>query len=180
MTNERRATGLEIAGGRGPGTGALLPDTALRAPSGDPVDLGEHGAPRNLVLVLLGAGPISEPLARLLSELAQSRAALDEEEARVFVVRADGAAPGETDPSSVEWRRAFTLLVDRDATLHRALGAASAAGEAAPAVCITDRYREIYHVAREREAGWPPTAKDVLDWLVFINIQCPECGAPEW
>ena len=25
-----------------------------------------------------------------------------------------------------------------------------------------------------------PGAKEILDWLVFINIQCPECGVPEW
>jgi hypothetical protein len=25
-----------------------------------------------------------------------------------------------------------------------------------------------------------PDAKEILDWLVFINVQCPECRVPEW
>jgi hypothetical protein len=25
-----------------------------------------------------------------------------------------------------------------------------------------------------------PGAKEILNWLVFINIQCPEWGVPEW
>ncbi len=25
-----------------------------------------------------------------------------------------------------------------------------------------------------------PRANEILDWLVFINVQCPECGVPEW
>ena len=44
---------------------------------------------------------------------------------------------------------------------------------------LTDHYREIYGVMRPGEATWPATARDVIEWLVFANIQCPECNAPE-
>lgn len=48
------------------------------------------------------------------------------------------------------------------------------------AVIIPDRDREIHHIFRPTESEWPPTADEVVSWLVFMNIQCPECCAPEW
>ncbi len=43
-----------------------------------------------------------------------------------------------------------------------------------PALYIADRYGEIYFAAHPRAAEpWPSTA-EILDWLRFINAQCPE------
>jgi hypothetical protein len=47
-----------------------------------------------------------------------------------------------------------------------------------------ERYRgctpEIYAAYLSGYDSTLPGAQEILDWLVFINIQCPECGAPEW
>jgi hypothetical protein len=139
------------------------------------MSLDRFSGRRNLVLVLLGAGAPGDEGSRLIAQLAQSRAAIADEETEVLVVVAGNAGEmGRTATSP------FLVLVDRDEAFHRCLSAVDAAGRVAPAVVITDRYREIYHIFRPAEPAWPPTADDVVSWLVFMNIQCPECGAPEW
>lgn len=175
VSSERPRRGPTPAGCLSPGTGELLPDVTLTTPSGVPVSLGQYSGRRDLVVALLGAGTAGDVLGRLLDGLARSRAAIDEEEAAVLVVRPADAARMPDDATG-----AFTVLVDDDAAFHLCVGAVDAAGRAAPALFITDRFREIYHAFRPTDAEWPPSVDEVLSWLVFMNIQCPECGAPEW
>jgi peroxiredoxin len=171
----KAASGPTPAGCSSAGTGQLLPDAALPTSSGGTLSLDWYRGRRNLVVVLLGAGEPGDEVARLLLQLVQVRAALQDEEAEVLVV-----ATGETREPVHGPEASFTVLIDPDASFHRCLDAVDAAGNDAPAVIITDRYREIYHVFRPAESPWPPTAEAVVSWLVFMNIQCPECGVPEW
>jgi len=60
------------------------------------------------------------------------------------------------------------------------VGAMDAQGQPATSFYVTDRYREIYATMRPEQPGWPARTDDVLQWLTFINIQCPECSPPEW
>ena len=115
------------------------------------------------------------PVTALLEELDAQAGELTLEVAQVLVVVASRPA---AVPQRSRW--AFPVLVDDGAHIHRNVGATDAEGSAAPAVFVTDRFREIY-------AGYLPGpgsallgAKEILDWLVFINIQCPECGVSEW
>jgi hypothetical protein len=50
-------------------------------------------------------------------------------------------------------------------------------GIQAPSVVVVDRWGEILHVARaERgDASTLPTVEDLLAWIHFARIQCPEC-----
>jgi hypothetical protein len=76
--------------------------------------------------------------------------------------------------------RTFPVLIDSDAYIHHSVGAVDAAGCATPAVFVTDRFREIYATYVSSEGSALPSAEKVIDWLRFINIQCPECGVSEW
>jgi hypothetical protein len=58
------------------------------------------------------------------------------------------------------------VIVAEDTELHRA------------AICIADRYGEVYFSAFFSDTV--PSADSVLEWLRFIEIQCPECGVSEW
>jgi peroxiredoxin len=174
ITRGHAPSGLTPAGCRSAGTGDLLPDTTLPTPHGERVALGQYSALRNLVIVLRGVDAADASVAHLLAAFAASRAAIADEEAEVLVVQSGERSQWSDGPHP------FAVLVDEDAAFHRDVGAVDASGDAAPAVFITDRFREIYHVFRPTDADWPPSARDVLDWLVFMNIQCPECGAPEW
>ncbi len=154
------------------GTGHLFPDATLPTRDGDRINLDSFRPKWDLVMVMLGATDVSPELARLLDALATSRADVEAEEGKVLAVSA-GATPIE------RWRWPFPLLLDTDGHLHRRVGATDATGQPAPALFITDHYREIYGAMRPGERAWPANARDVIDWLVFANIQCPECNVPE-
>ena len=176
MTDDDRASrNLASTGRASVGTGYLLPDVALRTASGQPVVLGQHGARRNLVVVLLGDAAAYDFTRALLAEIGASSARFEEENARLLVISArDAALP------SVGWSGPAPPLFGTDAALYGRVGAVSADGRPLGAVYVADRFREIYAAFEESKPGWPPTVDDILRWLLFINIQCPECGAPEW
>jgi hypothetical protein len=45
-----------------------------------------------------------------------------------------------------------------------------------PSIFITDRFGELYHQQITDEANRLPTGKETLDWLLFMDVQCPECS----
>ena len=156
--------------------GEIFPGFMLSMPDGSPVELERYRGRNNLVLIFAGdvlgsAGPTSP----LLEELVARSAELAAEVAQVLVVVASrSAVASQSDPGP------FPILVDSDAHIHRRVGATDAAGQPAPALFITDGFREIYATYVSPEGSVLPGAKEVMDWLRFINIQCPECGVPEW
>ncbi len=154
------------------GTGHLFPDATLPTRDGGTITLDTFRPKWDLVMVMLGASGVSAELARLLDALAASRADVEAEDGKVLVVSANGAP-------ITEWRWPFPLLLDADGQLHRRIDAVDATGRPTPALFITDHYREIYGALRPGEATWPANAKEVIEWLTFANIQCPECNVPE-
>lgn len=154
------------------GTGRLFPDATLPTRDGGAITLDTFRPKWNLVMVMLGADDVPSVMAQLLDRLAAARAEVEAEDGRVLVVSASAS------PIS-DWRWPFPLLVDAEGHVHQGAGAVDAAGRPSPAVFTTDHYREIYGVMHPGETAWPKTAKDVIDWLVFANIQCPECNPPE-
>lgn len=157
------------------GTGVLFPDATLPLASGGTLSIDSLRVRYDLVILMLGAGVIDPAAARLLDELEQGRAAIEEEEGRVLVVRATNEHSDTND-----WRWSFPLMLDADALFHTRVGAVDSHGEATTSLYITDRYREIYAATRPSQSNWPATVDDVLQWLTFVNIQCPECNPPEW
>ena len=153
----------------------MFPDATLPLASGGSLSIDSLRVRYDLVILMLGAGAIDPAAARLLDALAQGRDAIEEEEGRVLVVR---AADEHTVPS--DWRWPFPLLLDAGARLHDRVGAVDAQRQPTTSLYITDRYREIYAATRPSQTDWPATHEDVLKWLTFVNIQCPECNPPEW
>lgn len=156
------------------GTGSLFPDATLPTRDGGSVSLDSYRPKWDLVMVMLGAGAVPADVARLLDALAAARHDVEAEDGKVLAVTAAGGA---AVPD--EWRWPFPLLLDAAGRLHERVGAVDAAGRPAPALFITDHYREIYGAMRPGDRAWPTTARDVVQWLVFANIQCPECNVPE-
>lgn len=157
------------------GTGVLFPDATLPQAGGTSISIDSFRVRYDLVIVMLGTGVIVPAVARLLDELARARTSIEAEDGQVLVVIA-------TDPGGVpsDWRWPFLPLLDAGARLHLRVGAIDGTGAPATSFYVTDRYREIYATARPEQPGWPATADDVLQWLTFVNIQCPECSPPEW
>jgi len=158
-----------------PRHGELLPGFMLPAIDGSSVSLESYRGRTNLVVVFAGDRIDESPVAVLLEELAARKEEFTLEAAQVLVAVSSQPA---AVPQRGRW--AFPVLVDDGAHIHRNVGAIDAAGRPAPAVFVTDRFREILAAYLPGDGSALPGAKEILDWLVFINIQCPECGVPEW
>ncbi|MGH7530335.1 MAG: hypothetical protein ACREMN_08140 [Gemmatimonadales bacterium] len=152
-----------------------LPGFTLPGADGGSVSLEGYRGRTNLVLLFAGDQLEESPLAVMLDELVARTEELTSEAAQVLVLVTSRPTPV---PQRGRW--ALPVLVDDGARIHRMVGATDAAGRPASAVLITDRFREIFATYLLGLGSTLPGAKEILDWLVFINIQCPECGVPEW
>ena len=74
----------------------------------------------------------------------------------------------------------FVVLSDGDGRIHREVGASDEQGHVAAAAYVIDRYGETFAIYRTRDGQALPSAVDILNWLEFVNSQCPECEPPEW
>jgi hypothetical protein len=52
--------------------------------------------------------------------------------------------------------------------------------EANNVVFIIDRYGAPYTALVGAEPGDPALHREILEWIGFIEMQCPECGIAEW
>ena len=84
-------------------------------------------------------------------------------------------------PSSDPAARLYSeRLHDRVADLHSldtalVVTADIVPGIPSPGVVIADRWGEIYHVEGADHASDLPTADDLIEWVRFVRLQCPEC-----
>lgn len=170
------AIGLDVGRGRSPGgSGRLFPDATLPSLNGEQLSLQRYRGRAPLILLMLGAGEGAAPVHSLLELLYEARDEISAEGGVVLAITASDRPSEE-----LGWRWPFPLLLDHEAVLHRRVGAVDPGGAPAPTLFITDRFREIYADLRPDEAGWPTTGRDVLEWLTFVEIQCPECNPPEF
>lgn len=154
--------------------GDILPGFTLPDAGGAAVSLESHRGRRNLAVVFAADVIDERPVAALLRELQSRTQELTAEAAQVLVVVTAPRLAGQRVASG------FPTLLDDGGRIHRTVGATDAAGRPAPAVLVTDRFREVFAAyAQGRDPG-VASAQEVLEWLVFINMQCPECGVPEW
>lgn len=171
----------EIAGGRMtlagelPSKGCRFPDFELTTASGQPLRLSDYRGRLNLVLVLTDDASAT---ADLVNEIAEFYDKFTGHEAEIMAI----AQSFRQECAQIEKRLKlpFAVLADQDGRIHRAVGASDEHGNAAAAVYVTDRYGEVFGAYRTRDGQTLPGAYEILSWLAFINIQCPECEPPEW
>ena len=173
-------TQSQLAGGTGdppqarPVKGQLIRDFTLISALGPPVSLSDYRGRSNLVLVLAGGGADLD----ILTEVATNYAQLREEQAEVLaILQCDRELAARI---ARQMGLPFPLLVDGDGRVHRAAGAHDGYGHPTAAIYVIDVFGEVFAVYREAEGQTMPSAQEILKWLSFINMQCPECGHPEW
>jgi peroxiredoxin len=149
----------------------VLRDFVLLSAEGKPVQVSDFRGRANLVLLFT-------PSSSLLGELACEAEKFREQEAQVLAVL---PCPRE-EALQVKQRLKFPflLLSDSELAVHRSIGAVDAQARPRATLYITDRFGEIFASFRESAAGGLPRVSDILEWLEFINRQCPECFPPEW
>jgi peroxiredoxin len=167
----------EIAGGTVtpahelPSKGRRIPDFGLISTEGKFIQLSDYRGIRNLVLILAdGRNSTKE----FLSEVNNRYDEIKAEEGEVLTV------VEQSSQTQRESKASFPILIDKDGYIHREFGAVDQLGQTAAAVYVTDRYGEVYDAHRSRDGQSLPRVNEILASLEFINIQCPECAAPEW
>ena len=165
MTQAELAGGTIDAPQASPEKGQLIRDFTLTSTLGQEISLSDYRGHSNLVLVFAG-GSVDNPDLKVLAEIAadHNRQCTLERAAQISQVA----------------NLPFPLLVDEHGQIHRSAGAADKSAHPVIAIYITDRFGEVFAVYRAAQGETMPSAQEIIKWLTFINIQCPECGHPEW
>jgi peroxiredoxin len=172
-------TQAEIAGGTVtsrnelPSKGYRLYDFELPSALGKKIHLSDYRGRLNLVLMF--ADNSSEETTKLLVELARQYGEIKREDTEVLVViRLSLERSAELKK---RLKLPYPILVDEDGHVHEAV---RATGRGVPAIYITDRFGEVFGIYRTCESERLPEVSEILNWLEFVNSQCPECESPEW
>ena len=171
-------TQAEIAGGtitpvnELPSKGHRLHDFGLSSALGKEIHLSDYRGRLNLVLIFAGDG---SKTTKLLVELAREYEVIKGEDAEVIVVVRLSAE--RSTELKKRLKLPYPILIDEDGHVHEAV---KATGLGVPAIYITDRFGEVFGVCRTSERGQLPETNEILNWLEFVNSQCPECESPEW
>lgn len=158
-----------------PRKGRCLRDFELASLDGLTVRLANFRGRSSLVLVLADERPETN---RLLREMAQHYEDAREKEAEILAI-----VHGPREKAGALKRTLhlpYPVLLDEDGRLHRELGATDGQNRDKAAVCITDRFGEVFALYRTAEGASLPGIREILRHLEFISFQCPECEPPEW
>ncbi len=159
-----------------PAKGQLIRDFTLTSTLGQEISLSDYRGRSNLLLLFAG-GRVDNPDLKVLAEIAVDHNRFQDEQTQVLAIML--CTRERAVRISQVANLPFPLLVDEDGQMHRAAGAADKSGHPVIAIYITDRFGEVFAVYRAAEGKTMPSAQEMIKWLTFINIQCPECGHPE-
>ena len=144
-----------------------VPVFVLPSGAGGQTGPGAVRSKYNLVLVFLGSGRVSEAEQYLLDLAAVNPGILAEQGRVMAVVGLDIEAARETASRLV---LPYPLLADEDASV-----AARMLGEpGACALCVADRYGEVYCMETALTPSDLPSTRSALEWLQYIQSECPE------
>jgi len=158
-----------------PAKGRRMRDFELRSANGRSIRISDYRGRSNLVLIFADG---RKQTTELLSQLATAYEQVKGEGAEILAI---GRGSREQCATTKEGLRLpFPVLADEDGRIHGEVGALDEQGRATAAVYITDKFGEVFGVYRTLESQVLPSVADLLNWLEFVNSQCPECEPPEW
>lgn len=108
----------------------------------------------------------------LLDELGRQARSRDLSHAAAMAVLGAGAQAREDAP--------FPVLEDRDGSVGRKLAESVGLRADESFVLVADRYGTPVTAKPVHGADPKGLVEDAFDWVDYIEMQCPECGAPEW
>ena len=143
-----------------------LPEVTLQPPGGgEPLRVRARGR-RSPVLVVRHPQGCAGCDA-YLAELAGSRDEISEWDGRVVVVIPDGASV--PDPPERAADQPFPVGVDVEGRLAAALSVE------VPALAIADQWGELHLIEAAGSGHRFPPVEEVIEWVRYLAIHCPEC-----
>jgi peroxiredoxin len=140
----------------------MLPETTLTLGDGRRISLSDYRHSRNLIVAFLGARGEAQT-SSLVPQLKTEYGAIKEAAAEVLIVLR--GSPGDAASAARALALPFPVLADEDGRVHARFGA--------PAAYVADRFGEIHFQAHAAD-GPLPSALDLLGWLNYIELLCPE------
>jgi hypothetical protein len=140
--------------------GGRLPDLALPTVGGASTVPLKPGGRRNPILVAVHGGGCGE-CGAYLHHLAEAAAELSEWDAHAVVIVPDAAAPAPDLP--------FPVVLDAERRFAARTGLKGAA------VVIADQWGEVAHVADAGAGHALPAAPELVEWVRYLAMRCPEC-----
>jgi peroxiredoxin len=155
----------------GPASGQHLHAFTLPDSTGQPVQLWQYLQRSNVVL-FFHHGINCAACEAFLQELAAHLDAYRQEEAAVIAIGPDD--PAENRQLATRPALPFPFLSDPAGCVIAQQGLAT------PSLIIADRWGEIWAAWLGGTNHQLPSEQDILQWLSFIEAQCPECTMIEW
>jgi peroxiredoxin len=167
-TRRHEASRLVISG---PASGHHIHAFTLPDSTGQPVQLWQY-LQRSNVLLFFHHGVNCAACEAFLQELAAQVDAYRQEETALVAIGPD--EPAENRHLAVRLGHPFPFLSDPAGRVIAQEGLAT------PSLIIADRWGEIWAAWLAGTNHQLPSEQDILQWLSFIEAQCPECTMIEW
>lgn len=151
--------------------GQLIPNWQFTSTDGAPVSMVEYRQKKNVVLAFAGDKDCDHCRV-LLRSLAAGHREIRAQDAEVLAVIA-----GSLDDArqvKARDRLPYTVVADEGGRVHREVGALGEGETPVVTVLVADRFGEVYSTYRESKHQALPTVGEIVDWLQFIELQCPE------
>ncbi len=163
-----KAASLVISG---PASGHHLQAFTLPDSTGHPVRLWQY-LQRSNVVIFFHHGINCAACEAFLQELVAQLDAYRQEETAVVALGPD--EPAENRQQATRLGHPFPFLSDPAGRVIAHQGLAT------PSLVIADRWGEIWAAWLGGTTHQFPSQQDILQWLSFIEAQCPECTMIEW
>jgi peroxiredoxin len=150
----------------GPASGHRLHPFTLPEASGQPVQLWQY-LQRSNVLLVLHHGRNCAACEAFLQTLAEHLETYRQEETVVLAIGPD--EPAENQQMAARLGHPFPFLSDPAGRVVAQQGLVH------PSLVIADRWGDIWAAWLGGAAHQFPSEQDIVQWLSFIEIQCPEC-----
>lgn len=158
-----------------PSRGHRLREFELMSALGRIIRLSDFRGRTNLVLIASDDRPET---AKLMTDIAAQYSEIKNGEAEALAI------VHTSHESAIKTKQKenlpYPVLADDNGLLHRELGAVDSKGLDSAAVYVTDRFGEVFGAYRTAAGDALPSLVDILNWIEFVNAQCPECEPPEW
>jgi peroxiredoxin len=148
--------------------GERLPDFSLPSTLGHPIRISDFRNRSNLVVIFSNPEEL-EGIQSFFAELDRAAPELVEENTQVVLVLP--VAIEEAERRKDQFELTSLILADEhrqviDDLIH--------VHQPGTEMYILDRFGEIYAVERIETGGYFPPAKEIIAWVRFIEIHCPE------
>lgn len=158
--------------------GQVVPLFTLPDTTGHPVDVWSFKGRRNLVLFFFH-GSNCAGCRDVLTAFASDYQSYKDLDAEVLAITRDPVAIARALAEGL--RLPFPVLCDTNGEVtQRYLPFLPSIAQPLAGLIIADRYGAVYDESLAGSDAELPDQNEILQWLQFINIQCDECGVPEW